>query len=83
MSDSANGIRHRGKIGLWRADRGWGFVRRDDQQDVFVHSAAVGGQNLSVGDLIEFSIVSTAKGPQAKSVVKVSDGPVTFGGDHE
>ena len=55
----------------------YGFVGRDDGDDVFVHYSAIDGdgfKTLQEGDLIEFEVVQGQKGPQADKVSKVSDG---------
>lgn len=51
----------------------YGFIRRDDGPDVFVHYSAIRGEGyrtLSEGDPVEFEIVQGPKGPQAVNVSK-------------
>jgi cold shock CspA family protein len=80
MNQLSNGVRQRGKIGKWM--KGFGFVQRENEKDIFVHASdCPNKQHLAVGDEIEFTAISTPKGPQAKDVTKVGgDEPVRFGG---
>jgi len=63
-----------GKVKWFNDKKGYGFITRDDGQgDVFVHFTAIQGEGfrtLSQGDVVEFDIKETEKGPQAVNVVK-------------
>jgi CspA family cold shock protein len=51
--------------------KGYGFIRRENGPDVFVHFSSVVGdayRTLEEGDSVEFEIVSGAKGPEARNV---------------
>ncbi len=58
----------------WFNDRkGFGFIRVEGEQDVFVHYSALQGdgfKTLKEGESVEFDLVEGAKGPQAANVVK-------------
>ncbi len=60
----------------WFNDRkGFGFIRIEGEQDVFVHYSALQGEGfktLKEADPVEFDLVEGAKGPQAANVVKTT-----------
>jgi CspA family cold shock protein len=62
-----------GKVKWFNDSKGYGFIEREDGDDVFVHFSAIQGdgfKSLSEGDLVEFDITDGPKGPQASNVVK-------------
>ncbi len=64
-----------GKVKWFNAEKGYGFIERDDGPDVFVHYTAIqtdGFRTLNQGDLVEFEIVDGPKGLQAANVSIVS-----------
>jgi cold shock protein len=64
-----------GTVKWFNADKGFGFITQVDGPDVFVHYSAIeasGFKALNEGDEVEFEVVAGPKGPQAKSVKKVS-----------
>jgi CspA family cold shock protein len=58
----------------WFSDqKGYGFIEREGEADVFVHYTAISGsgfRSLSEGDRVTFDVEQDAKGPTAKNVVK-------------
>jgi len=63
----------RGKVKWFSAEKGYGFIEREDGGDVFVHFSAIqedGFKTLNEGEDVEFDIVEGARGPQAANVVK-------------
>jgi len=58
--------------------KGYGFVERDDGEDVFVHYSAIVGEGyrtLTEGSEVEFDIEEDAKGPRAANVVVTKAAP--------
>ncbi|AEG16821.1 cold shock domain-containing protein [Desulfofundulus sp. TPOSR] len=63
-----------GRVKWFSAEKGYGFIEREDGKDVFVHFSAIqeeGFKTLTEGQLVEFDIVEGARGPQAANVVKL------------
>ncbi len=64
----------RGRVKWFNAEKGFGFIERDNGNDVFVHFSAItmeGFKTLDEGSEVEFDVVEGAKGPQAANVSKV------------
>ncbi len=59
----------------WFSDqKGFGFIARDNGDDVFVHHSAIQGQGfktLAEGQRVEFTITQGQKGPAAANVTKI------------
>ncbi|OLO38110.1 cold-shock protein [Alkalihalophilus pseudofirmus] len=63
-----------GKVKWFNAEKGFGFIEREDGDDVFVHFSAIntdGFKSLDEGQSVEFEIVEGARGPQAANVTKL------------
>jgi CspA family cold shock protein len=63
-----------GRVKTFFSEKGYGFISRDDGGgDLFVHFTAVDdGQPLSVGQLVEFEVAQSPKGPRATMVRRTS-----------
>lgn len=63
-----------GRVKWFNAEKGYGFIEREDGGDVFVHYSAIneeGFKTLEEGQSVKFEIVEGARGPQASNVVKL------------
>lgn len=63
-----------GKVKWFNAEKGYGFIEREDGGDVFVHFSAIqteGFKTLEEGQSVSFDIVEGNRGPQAANVVKL------------
>jgi len=64
-----------GSVKWFNDSKGFGFIQREDGDDVFVHYTAIeeeGFKSLAEGTKVTFDIVEGPKGPQAANVRKVS-----------
>ena len=60
-----------GKIKRLMKDRGFGFIRGSDGQEIFFHRSSLDDvpfESLSEGQDVEFEIVQGQKGPAAQNV---------------
>ncbi len=67
-----------GKVKWYDAEKGFGFLSREDGEDVYVRSSSLpeGMPTLKAGARVEFGILSGRKGEQAHQV-KVLDAPAS------
>lgn len=62
-----------GTVKWFNESKGYGFIRKEDGTDVFVHYADIqdeGFKTLSEGQPVTFDVVEGPKGPKATNVVK-------------
>ncbi len=65
----------RGTVKWFNDQKGFGFIKKEDGNDVFVHYTGIQGQgyrSLAEGDIVTFDIEEGEKGPAAKNVAKLS-----------
>jgi CspA family cold shock protein len=63
-----------GIVKWFDARKGYGFIKRDEGQDLFVHFSSInmdGYKRLNEGDQVTFEIEETDRGPQARNVRKL------------
>lgn len=62
-----------GTVKWFNDAKGYGFISRDEGEDLFVHFSAIEGEgfkSLAEGDAVEFEVTRGPKGLQATKVVK-------------
>ena len=63
--------RESGSVKWFNGDKGFGFISRDQGDDVFVHYSAISGdgyRSLEEGLKVEFDVTQGQKGLQAENV---------------
>jgi CspA family cold shock protein len=66
--------REQGVVKWFNAAKGYGFIRRQSGEDVFVHFSAIqmdGYKSLTEGQAVEFDVKQGPKGLQAENVTSV------------
>lgn len=64
----------KGTVKWFNGEKGYGFISRENGEDVFVHFSAInmeGYKTLEEGQEVEFEVVQGEKGPQATNVSRV------------
>ena len=62
-----------GTVKWFNSVKGYGFITREDGNDVFVHFSAIQGEGfktLDEGQHVTFDVEEGERGPQAVNVVK-------------
>ncbi len=60
-----------GTVKFFNAEKGFGFISRDGENDIFVHFSNIVGdgyKTLDEGQSVEFDIAPGRKGDEAKNV---------------
>jgi len=63
-----------GNVKWFDNSKGFGFISREDGNDVFVHHSAIQGdgyKSLDEGQSVQFEVTKGPKGDQATNVVKL------------
>jgi CspA family cold shock protein len=66
--------KQQGTVKWFNGSKGYGFIERENGEDVFVHLNAIigdGYRNLDEGQRVEFTVVQGEKGLQAQDVVAI------------
>ncbi len=64
-----------GTVKWFNDAKGYGFIAREDGDDVFVHYSAITGagfRSLNEGQAVEFDVVDGPKGKQAANVSRAA-----------
>ena len=62
-----------GSVKWFNDAKGFGFITTDDNEDVFIHHSEIQGEGfktLEEDQRVEFTVGETAKGLQAKGLIK-------------
>jgi CspA family cold shock protein len=65
----------RGTVKWFNNSKGYGFIKRESGEDVFVHFKSVVGdgyKSLKEGEAVQFEVEQGAKGLQAVKVSRIS-----------
>jgi len=60
-----------GTVKFFNAEKGYGFISRDGDSDIFVHFSNIqadGYKTLQEGQRVEFEVAPGKKGPEAQNV---------------
>ncbi|HEY4623542.1 cold-shock protein [Solibacillus sp. FSL R7-0668] len=63
-----------GTVKWFNAEKGFGFIEIEGENDVFVHFSAIQGEGfktLEEAQKVEFEVVEGNRGPQAANVTKL------------
>ena len=66
-----SGPREEGTVKWFNSTKGFGFITREDGEDVFVHYRSIRGQSrylLREGAIVSYVLGRSGKGPQAEDV---------------
>ena len=66
--------RETGTVKWFNDQKGYGFIARENGDDVFVHYSAIEGggfRSLMEGDRVEFTVEHNDKGPSATNVRRI------------
>ncbi len=71
QASSATGPREQGTVKWFNASKGFGFIVREDGEEIFVHFRSIRGEgrrSLRDGQSVSFVVADSDKGPQAEDV---------------
>lgn len=65
---------HLGQVKWFNPDKGYGFIKLETGEDVFVHFSVIKGEGYRIlheGEYVEFEMVETPNGYQATIVMRI------------
>lgn len=68
---SSNSAREHGQVKWFNVSKGFGFITKDDGEEIFVHFRSIRGEGrrgLRDGQRVSFVVAQSDKGPQAEDV---------------
>ena len=69
--------REKGVVKWFSTDKGYGFIRRDSGEEIFVHHTDIevdGYASLKNGETVEFDVFESDRGPKARNLVPLDIG---------
>ncbi len=74
--DYSDDEREEGEVKWFNVSKGFGFIRRDNDEEIFVHFRSIrskhpGRRGLRDGQRVTYVVVNSDKGPQAEDVEEV------------
>lgn len=70
-SEATTGDRETGEVKWFNVSKGFGFIIKDDGEEIFVHFRSIRGEgrrSLRDGQRVSFVVAQSDKGPQAEDV---------------
>lgn len=64
------------KVKWFNNEKGYGFIELEGQEDIFIHYTNIekdGYKTLKEGQMVEFDLVKTDKGNQAKNIKPIKE----------
>lgn len=71
-SSTSSGDRVEGEVKWFNMSKGFGFIKQDNGEEIFVHFRSIRGEGrrgLRDGQRVSFTVADSDKGPQADDVV--------------
>lgn len=69
--------REKGVVKWFSTDKGYGFIRRESGEEIFVHHTDIevdGYASLKNGETVEFDVFESDRGPKARNLVPLESG---------
>ncbi len=70
-ANASDGAREHGQVKWFNVSKGFGFITKDDGEEIFVHFRSIRGggrRGLRDGQQVTFVVADSDKGPQAEDV---------------